>query len=50
MEEENPNPGRKNLSPNHPSEIFTRQDSCNTLGHYEPSKPKNPYALKPSKL
>jgi len=50
MEEQNPSLGRKNLFSDHPLKISTRQDSCITLGHYEPSKPKSLYVLKPSKL
>ena len=50
MEEENPSPGQKNLSPDHPLEISTRQDSCSTLGHYVPSKPKSLHVLEFSKL
>ena len=40
----------KNLSPNHLSKIFNGQDSCNTLGHYEPSMPKSLHLLETSKL
>lgn len=43
------NTGRKNL-PDHPSKISTRQDSCSTQGHYEPSKSTSLHVLEPSKL
>ena len=40
----------KNLSPDHPSKISTRQNSCSTQGHYEPFKPTSLHVLEPSKL
>ena len=47
MEEKNPSPERKNLSPDHPSENFTRMNSCSTWITINPPSLYLPMYLSP---